>query len=85
MQSVHCRVNESWTMVGKPQVSAAFSARAVPRSVSLLQRSCWFLCRSVAAHLLPDKGAETFGTTIRIACPHHPSCLSRMHGDLRFF
>jgi hypothetical protein len=33
----------------------------------------------------PDKGAETFGTTIRIACPHHPSCLSRMHGDLRFF
>jgi hypothetical protein len=27
----------------KPQVSAAASPRALPHSVTLLQRSCWFL------------------------------------------
>jgi hypothetical protein len=26
----------------------------------------------------------TFGTTIRISRMHHPSCLSRKGGDLRF-
>ena len=33
----------------------------------------------------PDVADPTFGTTIRIARVHHPSCLSRRAGDLRFF
>jgi hypothetical protein len=41
--SVHCRVNESWRSVRKPQVSAAAGARVFLQFVTLLQRSCWFL------------------------------------------
>ena len=32
----------------------------------------------------PDALTVTFGTTIRIACMRHPSCLSRRSDDLRF-
>jgi hypothetical protein len=41
-------------MVRKPKVSAGASAWVIRRSVTLFQRSCCFLRRSVAAHLLPD-------------------------------
>jgi hypothetical protein len=47
-------------MVRKPQVSTDASARVIRRSVMLFQRSCCFLRRSVAAHLLPDaRGASS--------------------------
>jgi hypothetical protein len=56
-------------------VSAAASAWAPPRFVTLLERSYGFLCRSVAAHLLPDGGAETFGTYNPNRPVPHASCL----------
>jgi hypothetical protein len=38
----------------------------------------------VAARLLPDAADLIFGTTTRITCLNHPSCLSRKATDLRF-
>jgi hypothetical protein len=42
-------------IIGKPQVSVGFSARANRRSATILQRSCWSPRRSVAARLLPRR------------------------------
>jgi hypothetical protein len=41
--------------------SPGSSARALRRSATVLQRSCWSLRRSVAAGLLPDAPSLTFG------------------------
>jgi hypothetical protein len=41
--------------------SPGSSARALRRAATVLQRSCWSLRRSVAAHLLPDAPSLTFG------------------------
>jgi hypothetical protein len=58
-------MNSGWLETGKDHRMAAgspgSSARALRRSATVLQRSCWSLRWSVAARLLPDAPSLTFG------------------------
>jgi hypothetical protein len=55
-------------------VSAVVSARALRRSTTILQRSCWSLRRSVAARLLPQRTEPNLRDR-SLPPPHHPQLL----------
>jgi hypothetical protein len=67
-------VKGSWRMVRKPQVNAGASARTLRQSVTILQRSCSSLRRSVAAHMLPR---------CHLTCAVGPSARSVICGTVR--